>query len=370
MYLNVNIHTLINLLQNKSFDEVKQLLTNDPYKLIIKEDSDYPNLYMITYVRNKSNMNNPIVSLCRGLILEKNTNKIVCYSFNKSEDSKNGLIGSPIRTEYAYDGTLMRLFYYNGEWIHSTTRNIDSKKSFWNSSKSFYELFRECLNAESNDEPYYDALDKSHCYNFIICHPENRIVVKYDRPSLIHVMTRNMETFEELRELRELSELNDVDLGIKKPERVADDAIFISNLWSDSFPLYEGIMLVDTQYGNRHKVKSELYMKLKELRGNTNDISKRYLELKRDNLVDSYLQYFPEYADIFYVCELDFNNKVREILRLYVNRHIHHSPEEIPNEYKNIIYKLHGQYLKTREKTTYDTVSSFLLSGLSVLKKN
>ena len=79
----MNLHKFINTQDDKSFNNIKNIFTNTPYFLIIKEDSIYPDLYMLCYDRDKSDLTIPFVQECRGIILEKETNKIVCHILPK-----------------------------------------------------------------------------------------------------------------------------------------------------------------------------------------------------------------------------------------------------------------------------------------------
>ena len=75
---------LLGQLNNLSFDEVKSFLGG--YNVNVKEDPKYTNLYLVTYDREKSDFTVPFVRQCRGTVLEKGTNKVVCYTFEKGVD--------------------------------------------------------------------------------------------------------------------------------------------------------------------------------------------------------------------------------------------------------------------------------------------
>ena len=64
------------------YDKTKDILLSK--KLIIKNYDDL-NLFLVKYDKNKCNMNDIDIRKCRGLIMEKNTNKIICVPPTKSE---------------------------------------------------------------------------------------------------------------------------------------------------------------------------------------------------------------------------------------------------------------------------------------------
>ena len=207
---------LLNLFTTKNisnFSDIQTLLTNDSYSLVIKEDENFPNLYMVTYDRNTEKLDNSVIRTCRGIILEKDTNKIICYTFDKIPDADLSDKNCPIdwdstTIEEALDGTQIRIFYYNEEWMVASTRCIDAHRARWFSKRNFYELFKDV-----DDIIDYDSLDRKCCYSFVLQHPENRIVVPYEKSGLVHVLTRNLETLEEI----------EVDIGVPKPSKVKFD---------------------------------------------------------------------------------------------------------------------------------------------------
>ncbi len=80
---------LTNFIQKNNianFDSLKSILENDPYNLKIKEDNNLQTLCLI-HNQDKSDFNNKIVNECNGIILDKNTLKIICYTFDKCEET-------------------------------------------------------------------------------------------------------------------------------------------------------------------------------------------------------------------------------------------------------------------------------------------
>lgn len=332
-------------LKNNSFDNIKNIITNKPYNLIIKEDNDFPDLYMITYKRGISNLNNELVNQCRGLIIEKSTNKIICYTFNKSEDhsENNNFNWNDYQIQRSIDGTQIRLFYYNDKWNVATTRCIDAKKSFWSSNKSFYDLFIETI----PNFPY-DKLNINYSYAFVLCHPENKIVINYDQAKIYHVLTRDLETLSEI----------ECDIGIEKPEIISEKFENILNDMNDVSDLkFEGFMLCDNQY-QRIKIKYNYYNNIKELLYNTNNKFFRYLNLKYDKKILNYLNIFKEDTELFNKFKKEINNLVYDIYKNYINLHIKkiNKINDIPEHYRKIIYNLHGIYLSNHQKITLDII--------------
>lgn len=340
---------LTNFLKTNNFNDfanIKDVMVNT-YGLCMKDDD---NLYMIYYKHGQDlKEENKWMRECRGIILEKGTNKIVCYTFNKNYDNISDLSDEYV-VEKSIDGTQIRLFYYNGEWRCATTRCIDAKKAFWFSEKSFYQLFQD-----ASGELNYEMMNKDYCYSFVLCHPENRIVVKYDVPKIYHVLTRNMMNGEEIEQ----------DVGVEKPERFDikyegvmkyEDVIKMSKN-EDNIGM-EGYIIRD-KMNRRLKVQNEGYKMMKELRGNVNNLFYRYLEIRRDGLVDIFLKNYPEYESKIENYKNDLVRLFNYIYQFYVSRHIKHEVDNdaTPTHLKHILYILHGMYLQTGRKINFFDVA-------------
>ncbi len=339
-----------------NFESLKSILVKEPFNLKIKEDNDYPTLFLI-HTQDNSDFNNKIVNECNGIILDKNTLKIVCYTFDKCSDEKNipnNLDKNQLFLEYSMEGSLIRLYNYDNKWILSTKRCINANKSKWISNKNFVELFNECLGTINIE----NAINPNYCYSFIISHPENNIISKYDVPKLYHVSTREINTLKEVT----------LNIGVPFLERNninnnVDD--FVQNLLlqssSDTNTFYEGYMFIDIHY-NRWKFQKEYFKKMRELWGNNNNRFFRYLELRKDvNLLQNYLTYFPYDKDNFLNYESEIYDLSRVILEYYSKKHIAKIDKNVPFYFSKIIYRLHGDYFKTKIKTDNNKVMLLLL---------
>jgi hypothetical protein len=342
-----------------NYETLKTILESETYNLKIKEDNEYPDLFLI-HTQNNSAFNIQFVNECNGIILEKNTFKVVCYTFNKCADIDD-ITNTQIITqnidlnnlyvENAVEGTLIRLFYYNDKWIVSTKKCIDASKSKWLSEKNFLQLFKECV----NNFDFIKNLNNSYCYSFIIMHPENNIVVNYTNPFIYHISTRDLNSLNEI----------DIDIGIPKNKRnYVEHNNFentLINMYNDNSLLYEGLIFIDTHY-NRLKLKTPYYNKVRGIWGNTNNRFYRYLELRKDsNLLNEYLSYYNNDRNKFIQYEQKIQNLANNILQIYLSKHVHKNNIKIPFFFSKTIYKLHGDFFKDKIKTDYNKVMLTLL---------
>lgn len=336
------------------YSSLKNYLESEPYNLKFKEDINYPNLSLI-YNSEKSNFNLKIVNECNGLIIDKDKLSIVCYTFDKCNNSEiipDNLDKDNLFIECAAEGTLIRLYYNYEKWIFSTKKCIDASKAKWLSSKNFIDLFFDCI----GDYDIFQKLDINCCYSFLIIHPENNIIIQNIIPFLYHINTRNMTTLEEL--------VND-NIGINRFDKIKiqkeelDNQIY--NIINNPYLVHEGLIFID-QNLNRWKIKSNIYKRAKLLWGNTNNRFYRYLELRRDaSLLTEYLIYFPNDKDKFIKYEIDINDFGNILLEIYISKHVKKEVNLIPYYFVKLIYKLHGNYLKDKIKTDHNKIMLLLL---------
>ena len=352
---------LLNFIKNnniKTYENLKTVLENEPFYLKFKEDNEIPNLFLI-HPQEKSDFTNIITRQCNGIIMEKNTLNIVCYSFEKCIDNENAL-DNRMNTEYmnlefALEGTLVRLYFYNNNWFLATKKCINASKSKWLSNKNFLELFIECLSSINSLEKLQEKLNTEYCYTFILLHPENNIVVNYETPELYHISTRNLSI------MAEIDENIGINKCIKKKFLIEEFNLMIESLKTEKNYSYEGYIIIDNN-NIRQKFKTDIYKTIRNIWGNTNNRFYRYLELRKNfDLLNSYLTYYPNHKTKFCEFEGIISNLGFKILEVYKLHHVLKEKNKIPYYFNKIIYKLHGDFMKTRIVTNHDKIMITLL---------
>jgi hypothetical protein len=345
---------LLNYIKNEkftNFNDLKVVLESDTFKLKIKEDTEFPNLFLV-HTQESCDFNNKIVRECNGIIMDKNTLGIVCYSFDKCKEDETfdtELNINELYIEDALEGTLVRLFYYNNTWYLSTKKCINAANSKWLSQKNFLELFQESL-ILLNKVNIYNNLNTSNCYSFILAHPENNIVVNYTSPTLFHIGTRNLQNLEEIYE----------DIGIQLPSRTLipmnEITPFIENIKNDISVMREGFIFIDKKY-NRQKYRSAIYNNLRNLWGNTNNRFFRYLELRKDPIqLSIYISNFQRDIPVFAEYEKTIYLLGKDILNHYILKYVEKKDIKNPYYFAKLLYKIHGDFLNTRYQTNIDKI--------------
>jgi hypothetical protein len=264
----------------------------------VSTDVRYPGLYNLKYGVISADKGNPIVCACRGAVVEEVLNdgdhspyfRMVAYAFdrffNVGEGNAANIDWSSANVYEKYDGSLIKLFNWNGMWIVSTSGSVGGAGNVGTSDKSFEELFWETFDYAGYSKK---ELDSDNCYVFELCCSENRVVVNYVKPQLRLLAVRNRcDNFAELP-------LCDFAESFKVAESFEFGSDEIVNAVNARGVDHEGFIVCDAS-GNRIKVKSDVYVQLHRVRGNGEpDFAELYLN---DDL-DEFLLHFPEYSRQF-----------------------------------------------------------------------
>lgn len=335
------------------FNELKEFVQQDCYKLKIKEDKELDNVALI-YSNHESNINEELVLFFNGVIIEKSSLKIICYTFDKCKEDnifEDKLLNSELYIEPTYEGTLIRLFHYNNKWNISTKKMINALNARWTSSKSFGEMFLEIF-----DSSILEKLNKDHCYSFVMSHNDNNIIYKYSSNFLIHISSVDLMNQVEIES----------DIGIKKNTRIKIEfekeklLEYIEDLKNNTSMDESGYILINTNYV-RQKINKKNYLYYRNLWGNTNNRLFRYLHLRKNNeLLVQYLNFFKDDKVKFLNYEHYLINISNFILNLYRSKFMLKQKINTPFYLKDIIYKIHGLYLKTKNKVTFQDINVLL----------
>lgn len=290
----------------------KEILTQPPYCLTIKEEDDF---ILIKYNQCDSDFNEQLVRECRGIILDKNL-KPVCIPFfkfgNYGESYCPEIDWKSARVQEKVDGSLIKVWFYDGKWRVSTNGTIDAYKSELGQSlfslleipfETFGQLF---YRASENAGLDFERLNKNYTYMFELVSPYNKVVVPYKDITIYHIGTRNNQTIEEL----------DEDIGVQKPKHfdlhTLEDCIETASKMPYS---EEGYVVVDKNW-NRVKIKSPQYVAVHHLKNNGDLNIASLVQLIRTNEIEEFCTYFPEYKDIV----MKLKNKTEEVIdRLETN---------------------------------------------------
>lgn len=361
MAANMNFEIIEQQVPELSRDLIESM--NKDVKLTDSKDG----LDLFCYIKCSVSDSN-LLKKCRGVVFKGD--KLIMngfpYTYEFSEDNSEE-INERIKGIFdectffdSHEGTVIRLFNYNGIWYNSTNRKLDAYKSKWSSKESFGLFFREALHSEyanneefrnrispdeSRDiiERYQETLDIDKQYMFLLINNnENRIVCQPPtRPIVYHVGTfidGNLNMGENINIPYPKKH------NFKNIEEVYNYAsqIDISKL--------QGV-IVFAANNIQYKIFNKEYAYLYKVRGNEPSIKFRYLQVRQDKeyvkllreLYPNSLKTFEEYENI--IMEI-----AKIINRAYVDRFIKNLYVSMPQEEYGVIRACHAWHLSDRSE--------------------
>jgi len=354
-------HEFIKYLDSLSHDirESLDIIRKKKTNITIKE---FDNLVIFKY---KNKYDDLAIRTCRGLILDKNTKKVVCHSNTGTLSFEEFITKVPVKDcviEENLEGTLINLYYHNNRWSVSTKFCINAENSKFRGNKSFRQYFDKLCVIDKN------VLDVNFTYSFLLQVPENKLVSNIKKKKLYHIETQNNITGEKIY----------FDIGIAKPNILKLNDLntlkinsyrdlnreLIKLNWAD-----RGFMLYSNNRDYRCSLINPAYEVPLKLVKNQTDI--KYIILQStyytDNIIDL-LYYFPEYEVIKKQVNDDINSLVDRLYKLYKNIfcYKHNTTDDAPSKYKKILGDVHKIYKEIHRnnilfKIDYDNVKNTLL---------
>lgn len=271
---------------------------------------DYPehNLVVLDYCQIDSPKTHPIVRECRGLILQKDTLKVLCRPFDRffnAGEAPETVDDFDISRAIAFekvDGSLIKVWFNpQTNWWEVATRGTAFAETEVNGfNLTFRDLVDKALGFDDHfefDIKCREKLSKDTTYLFELASLENRVVTRYDGTTLWYLGARNTETGEDLTSYTDVM-LSATGIGAKEIKHYSFDTLEHALEASKGLKdLQEGYVLFDKETHKRIKVKSPAYVAVHHLRGEGLN-PKRIKQLVLTNEQDEYLKYFPEDIDM------------------------------------------------------------------------
>lgn len=228
-----NIYELINeiYINNNGIESKTDTLINLLKKyhlwpsIQVKKFKNNNNLVLIHSSYNKPDIpdNNALYDQCRSVILDLSQpveKTIINYANNVPErlsiDDYIKKYNENDKITEAYDGTMMTVYNYEGEWYFGTTSCTDINKSrFSHPSKSHGEMFDDILKQnykieDNTNDPetfsknirnlFTSSLNPEYAYDFVIVHHDNNHYIDYtslygqNYKGLVHINSKNRNT--------------------------------------------------------------------------------------------------------------------------------------------------------------------------------
>ena len=274
---------------------------------------------------------------------------------------------------YSEEGTLLRLFCYNGVWYLSTHKKLDAQKSRWGSGKTFGEMFKEglfsqylfsqnfqdfvgCTTDNDNMEAVYKKfltkLDVNNTYLFLVkSTKKNRLVCKQvsDEPQSLYLgyIDNNTQKYKGRENFSFLS----------CPEKISCN--IVSTVKNMDHEKYQGIIVFNNDFTQSVKYINQTYHRGVRLRGNCPSIKFRYLELlhsKAERDIHEFVDLYSEHISEFSKIQEIINNICTQVHRIYMNRYINKQYVVTDSDLHILLKLIHNKFIQSRQPTTIITV--------------
>lgn len=317
--------------------------------------------FMLNYKKKSLKSDNMrTLGLFRSVVVNKE-GKILSYSPQKSFEewtTPSVKVADVWATEFCA-GTMINLFYSEDAqtWELNTRGNIGARcKFFIDHPNTFRYLFLQILNHYNIE---FDHFDKKYSYSFIMQHPENRIVVPFDKMDLkiVQISEQGMDSINVMHDIEEIqNHMNNQNLPFKPPRslnKVIDcegKTIYEIKEMLETLNFdYKlvGAVFYDPNTQSRCKFRNPSYDMVKSLRGNNPKIQFQYYHLRQHGKVKQFLEYFPEKKGQFEVLRNQMHEWTNTLYSNYVNCYIKKQAplKEWPYEFRTHMYNIHQKYL-------------------------
>lgn len=317
----------------------------------------------------------PTYGLCRSVIVS-NSNKVVSFAPPKSIPSdefihKYSENKNHVRAEEFVEGTMINVFWdanigLGGSWEIATRNTVGATSTFYKNenSKTFREMF---LEAAKYNNLHLEQLNQQYCYSFVLQHPQNRIVVPFKNPALYLVALYYIDTTDKNNIIVYSIDINELRNGdwaganIHFPQTYEFDTYAeLTQKYASMNTSYTtlGVVIYNTQTGERAKIRNPVYEQVRSLRGNQPKLQYQYLCLRKENKVRDFLKFYPEHKKEFSKFRDQIHLFTKTLFENYVSCYI---KKEFPlldfiKQYRTHMFNIHKIYMdELREKKLFIT---------------
>ena len=215
--------------------------------------------------------------------------------------------------------------------------------------------------AKDNCNLKFKDLNTDYMYSFVLQHPENRIVVKFEKPNLVLVeIKKSYGTRVEILNIHtdEFNYLRDI---VTFPK-----ILYYYNSWNNLLHqmtqstlhyMILGCIIKCKDGTKRAKIRNPNYERVRNLRGNNPKLQFQYYNLRKMGRVKEYLYYFPEHNAIFQDMRDMIHRWTLKLWESYVSCYIKKTCRNLkmyPFQFRIHMYNLHQIYInKLRRERHY-----------------
>jgi len=343
---------------------------------------DITNYFIVDSTENKLREDLAVNELkCRGMVFKNNpadnSNTLVASTFPYTEefsisdiDKVDTIISEGEWIFYkSYEGTIIRIIHDEQDGrtrrIISTHKKLDAYESFWVSDQSYGSIFENEVMRMNPSleffENFLDSLDKKYHYTFLLLSNDQNKIVSSHNNKILFVGCFDRETNNYIEDVSITS------VNFERSEKVnittsGDILEYVNNV--DPYDC-QGIIAFRKDKFELFKVINDKYKTLSLLRANNSNLIYRYLQLKKIDNNDMFIEFqklFNNNSQNF----LEAENNIRELCvyihHTYYNRHILKNFVFVNPVFHSILKKIHNWHLQDKKNNicTFNAVYQHL----------
>ena len=349
-------------------------LQEPPFSLVVRRHSRFPNLVLLKYDQLESDMDDPMVCQCRGVILDEADRwRIISRPFDKFWNVHEGRAAAidwgTARVQEKLDGSLMQLYWYQGQWHVGTSGTPDATGDVGGFGFTFEQLFWRVWREQGCTLP---SVHQQHLtFLFELCTPYNRVVVQHPGNSLRLIGVRDRESGNEYAMLPEAAAGRMWRPVQEFPLTTIESVL---STFDTMKPLeQEGYVVVDTQF-RRVKVKHPGYVALHHMRDSFSP--RAFVEVVRKDEVEEVIAAFPEFGPLLLDIKQRYEALWSEIASTYDSLMVQNLSQKefalraVTHPWSGILFSIRkGEYptvIKALQEVRVDTLCDWLHIGTDV----
>ena len=325
---------------------------------------------------------------CRGMVFKKTNDEynLVASTFPYTEefsvrniDVVDSLIKEGEWYFYpSYEGTIIRIIHDEQDGVIkrvvSTHKKLDAFESYWGSSKSYGELFKDEIyrmfltrneNSKlSRDEIFdifLDSLPTDKHYTFLMCSNDENKVVSSLNNKILFVGSFDRETNFYQPHTTGLSCVIDFEVPVKIEVESSQD--ILDYMEKVDYTHQQGIIAIRRDKFDLFKIINDTYKVKSMLRGNNSNLIYRYFQLvslKETEMLLDFVDLFKNSQPAFLDAERDIMEMCIYLHQTYFMRYIQKKFVFVSPIYHSVLKSIHNWHIQDKKNniTTMEVVAS------------
>lgn len=353
--------------------------------------SKYNIYYVLNYDKQYVCFDDIDIGNYRSVIFSYLDRKLLCFSPPKSISDSiffeyNSLLQEEtIIVSELIEGVMINLFYDKSinRWEIATKNSIGCNYWFYGKSnneknsdngenKTFYNMFLDALRAndgqELNDLPILEYFSKSMSYTFILQHPNNKILLPIEYPTLYLVAVYYIHPSEAIYVspivYKNFSFIKDIEGIINHPKQYdirkynIDSHKKLKNLFLIEKEMIKGVVVTNINTGEHTTIKNQEYEYLKLSKSIAPNLQYHYFCLRRIGQIENYLKFCPSMKKTFNNIQNEYLNYVSNVQSAYMLVYVDKKCDT-HDKYMTHIFKIHHDiYLASLRKSRKTQIGS------------